>query len=187
MDLSTEDIGTIQTTVSLDQFSTIENNQTFTSISSEGPGKLNFTDVYVSTVYPNEEDTNCFERFITSWQGIVSIICFSVAGLLFVIESIIFMFRLSNVCATFLLPCGILFFVPGCVIGFLVVYGSQCPDEKLEGAVGYAVLGAIGFVLALLLLIGRMTNCGRENGETEDISYSSSLDETIGEDGPADP
>jgi hypothetical protein len=47
--------------------------------------------------------------------------------------------------------------VPGCVIGFLVVYGSQCPDEKLEGAVGYAVLGAIGFVLALLLLIGRMT------------------------------
>ena len=70
MDLSTEDIGTIQTTVSLDQFSTIENNQTFTSISSEGPGKLNFTDVYVSTVYPNEEDTNCFERFITSWQGI---------------------------------------------------------------------------------------------------------------------
>ena len=37
---------------------------------------------------------------------IVSIICFSVAGLLFVIESIIFMFRLSNVCATFLLLCG---------------------------------------------------------------------------------
>ena len=51
----------------------------------------------------------------------------------------------------------IVFFIPGCFIGFFVVYGSQCPEEKLEGPVGYSVLGGIGFVLALLLLIGRMT------------------------------
>ena len=67
-DLSTvfaENNETMETTSSVDQFSTIENNQTFTSISSTGPGDLNFTDIY-----PNEDDTNCFENFISSWQGI---------------------------------------------------------------------------------------------------------------------
>lgn len=67
-DLSTvyaENNETMETTSSLDQFSTIKNNQNFTSISSDGPGDLNYTDVY-----PNEDDTNCFENFISSWQGI---------------------------------------------------------------------------------------------------------------------
>ena len=67
-DLSTvyaENNETMETTSSLEQFSTIENTQTLTSISSDGPGDLNFT-----VVYPNEDDTNCFENFISSWQGI---------------------------------------------------------------------------------------------------------------------
>ncbi|CAG5095675.1 Oidioi.mRNA.OKI2018_I69.XSR.g14288.t1.cds [Oikopleura dioica] len=81
----------------------------------------------------------------------------------------------------------IVFFIPGCIIGFFVVYGSQCPEEKLEGPIGYAVLGGIGFVLALLLLIGSMTNCGQTNEKKEQDNYSSSLDETIGEDEPSDP
>jgi len=65
-DLSTANTEDIETTTgSLDEFKTTENNQNFTLMSSEGPGQLNFTDIY-----PNEDDTNCFEIFISSWQGI---------------------------------------------------------------------------------------------------------------------
>ena len=62
-DLSTANTEDIETTTgSLDEFMTTENNQNFTLMSSEGPGQLNFTDIY-----PNEDDTNCFEIFISSW------------------------------------------------------------------------------------------------------------------------